>query len=155
MLLHLHNTLAIHETRVHTMPPSLVLSRLLEESGMAAAYSMASSYSDANSAIDGSWRPADHADEEAVAAMFYVREAAAVGKFLRYLAMLEQERSLTGGGATHWCGRKQNFLCICAKIPYLKHREANVCFCLTGLLLRFSFHTYTHCARRVKILLWI
>lgn len=108
MLLHLHNTLAIHEARVHTMPPSLLLSRLLEESGMAAAYSMASGYSDASSATDGGWRPADFEDEEAVTAMFHMRESAAVGRFLRYLAALEQERSLTGGGATDWCALQTN-----------------------------------------------
>ncbi len=103
MLLDLHNTLAIHETRVHTMPPSLLLSRLLEESGMAAAYSMATSYSDANSSTDGGWGTVDHEHDEAVTAMLHVREAAAVGRFLRYLAGLEQEPSLTGGGATEWC----------------------------------------------------
>ena len=112
MLLDLHNTLALHETRVHTMPPSLLLSRLLEESGMAAAYSMATSYSDANSATDGGWAPVNHEhDDEAVAAMLHVREAAAVGRFLRYLAALEQEQSLTGGGATDWCVFQQS-LCI-------------------------------------------
>ena len=95
MLLELHNTLAIHEMRVHTMPPSLLLSRLLEESGMAAAYSMATNHSEVISA--------DHDEGETVTAMMHLREAAAVGRFLRYLAGLEQDRSLTGGGATDWC----------------------------------------------------
>ena len=95
MLLELHNTLVIHEMRVHTMPPSLLLSRLLEESGMAAAYSMATNHSEVISA--------DHDEGETVTAMMHLREAAAVGRFLRYLAGLEQDRSLTGGGATDWC----------------------------------------------------
>lgn len=84
------------------MPPSLLLSRLLEESGMAAAYSMATCRSGPVSATDISGRLEEHEHEEDVTAMMYLQEAAAVGSFLRYLAALEQERALTGGGASDW-----------------------------------------------------
>ena len=85
----LHLTLADYEGRVHTMPPSLLLSRLLEESGMAAAYAVGEQ-----------------------------DDAAAVGRFLRYLAQLEKDQTLTGGGATEWAAA--TFL-----VPYLHSlREA-------------------------------
>ena len=113
ILRELHNTLALHEARVHNMPPSLLLSRLLEESGMAAAYSMAASHSETISAPE-SGQLADHEETEVITAI--LREAAAVGRFLRYLAALEQERSLTGGGATDWCGVQRN-LCLLYKMP--------------------------------------
>ena len=108
ILLELHDTLALHEARVHNMPPSLLLSRLLEESGMAAAYSMAASHSETIPTPEGG-QLADHEETEVITAM--LREAAAVGRFLRYLAALEQERSLTGGGATDWCACKEIYVC--------------------------------------------
>lgn len=90
------------------MPPSLLLSRLLEESGMAAAYSMAADHSEAIHALGVGEKLIGNQDPDTVTAVQQMREAAAVGRFLRYLAALEQERSLTGGGATDWCASNQN-----------------------------------------------
>ena len=64
---------------------------------------MAASYSEAIQEPDASVQLVGHQDQEAVTAVQQIREAAAVGRFLRYLAALEQDRSLTGGGATDWC----------------------------------------------------
>ena len=129
MLMDLHYTLEVQERRVHMMPPSLLLSRLLEESGMAAAYAMAATNATMEAVSSGaihappttplsSMSTAEEYEQLAQEAEAAMVEAAAVGKFLRYLAELEQERSLTGGGATDWAAA--TFL-----VPYLHSlREA-------------------------------